>query len=70
MADPVLRELSVVELQTASGRWPAGTPGTIVEIESSTVLVEVADDRGHLLDLVSLPLDAVATTGSLETGGS
>lgn len=50
----------VVELLTASGRWPIGTVGTVVEADDERVLIEIADDRGHGLDFVSLPRDAVA----------
>lgn len=53
--------LDVVELLTESGRWPAGTLGTVVETDDHNVLVEIGDDRGHALDFVSLPHDAVAT---------
>ena len=30
-----------------SGRWPAGTIGTVVEADQDRVLVEIGDDRGH-----------------------
>jgi hypothetical protein len=50
-----LHQLEVVELEAESGRWPIGTRGTIVELADSTVLVEIADDRGHTLDLVEVP---------------
>jgi Domain of unknown function (DUF4926) len=52
--------LDVVELSVESGRWPAGTVGTVVEADADRVLVEISDDRGHALDLVSLPPDALA----------
>lgn len=55
--------LEVVELRTDSGRWPAGTIGTIVEADEAVALVEVVDERGHALDFVSLPHDALAPTG-------
>jgi hypothetical protein len=54
--------LDVVELLTESGRWPAGTLGTIVETDDTRVLVEISDERGHGLDFISLPHDAIATT--------
>jgi hypothetical protein len=47
--------LEVVELLVDSGRWPAGTIGTIVEISAEAALVEISDDRGHALDFISLP---------------
>ncbi|MGI8507416.1 MAG: hypothetical protein ACR2MK_11575 [Solirubrobacteraceae bacterium] len=52
--------LDVVELRVDSGRWPAGTIGTVVEADSEQVLVEISDDRGHGLDFISLPQDALA----------
>jgi len=52
--------LEVVELRTDSGRWPAGTIGTIVEADEAVALVEVVNERGHALDFVSLPHDALA----------
>jgi hypothetical protein len=48
--------LDVVELQAASGRWPVGTVGTVVERWTDRALVEIADERGHSLDLVELPV--------------
>jgi len=56
--------LDVVELTVESGRWPAGTVGTVVEADADRVLVEISDDRGHALDFVSLPHDALATRPS------
>jgi hypothetical protein len=53
--------LDVVELLTESGRWPAGTLGTVVETDGERVLVEISDERGHGLDFISLPHDAVAS---------
>jgi hypothetical protein len=52
--------LDVVELKVDSGRWPAGTIGTVVEATPDQALVEISDDRGHGLDFVSLPHDALA----------
>lgn len=47
--------LEVVELLVRSGRWPAGTVGTVVEADDELALVEISDDRGHALDFISLP---------------
>ena len=55
--------LDVVELIADSGRWPAGTVGTVLEADDQSALVEISDDQGHALDVVSLPLDALATVG-------
>jgi hypothetical protein len=52
--------LDVVELKVDSGRWPAGTIGTVVETDADRALVEISDDRGHGLDFVSLPHNALA----------
>jgi hypothetical protein len=55
--DDRLHTLDVVELTAGSGRWPAGTVGTVVEMHDRTLLVEVDDERGHALDYVEIPLD-------------
>jgi hypothetical protein len=54
--------LEVVELLVDSGRWPAGTIGTVVEADSDRAMVEISDDRGHALDFITLPHDALAAT--------
>ena len=61
MTEPRHAVLDVVELTAASGRWPAGTKGTVVEADDRRVLVEVADDRGHAADFISLPHEQLAT---------
>lgn len=53
--------LDVVALKVDSGRWSAGTIGTVVEADADKALVEISDDRGHGVDFVSLPHDALAT---------
>jgi hypothetical protein len=53
--------LDVVELLVESGRWPAGTVGTVVEADAGRALVEISDDRGHALDFISVPQDALAS---------
>ncbi len=53
--------LDVVELRVDSGRWPAGTIGTVVEADAERALIEVSDDRGHALDFISVPHDALAS---------
>jgi hypothetical protein len=63
--------LDVVELLTDSGRWPAGTVGTVVEADDRSALVEISDDGGHALDFVSLPHDALgATSGGVSRAAS
>src|ERR1700742_674200 len=49
-------DLDIVELTTRSGRWPQGTPGTIVELEADHAIVEIADDRGHTVELIEVPV--------------
>jgi hypothetical protein len=53
--------LDVVDLIADSGRWPAGTVGTVLEADDQSALVEISDDQGHALDFVSLPHDALAS---------
>jgi hypothetical protein len=59
MAQKHHQVLEVVELAVQSGRWPAGTVGTIVEVDDHQALVEISDDRGHGLDFVALPHEAL-----------
>lgn len=55
--------LDVVALLTDSGRWPAGTVGTVIETDAERALVEISDGRGHGLDFVSMPHAALAPAG-------
>lgn len=58
----LIKVLDVVELTAASGRLPKGTRGTVLELfGSDAALVEVADDRGHTLDELELPVDVLKT---------
>jgi hypothetical protein len=52
--------LDVVEFVADSGRWPAGTVGTVVEADDAKALIEISDDRGHGLDFISVPQKALA----------
>ncbi len=61
MIQPRLGVLEVVKFLTVSGRWPAGTTGTVVETDDQDALVEISDDRGHASDFVSLPHDKLAS---------
>jgi hypothetical protein len=67
MADTRHAVLDVVELLVASGRWPAGTVGTVVEANDELALVEINDDRGHALDFVSVPHHALMSRPSQTT---
>lgn len=52
--------LDVVEPRAATGRWPGGTAGTVIEADVERALVEISNDRGHALDFIFLPHDALA----------
>lgn len=58
MSPDRLDVLDVVELTAASGRWPRGTEGTVVELfGSEAALVEISDERGHTLEELELPIE-------------
>ena len=62
MSPDAIKTLDVVELTAASGRWHAGTRGTVLELfGSEAALVEISDDRGHTLEELELPLSALKT---------
>lgn len=48
-----IHEHDVVRLQRQLGGWPEGQQGTVVAEKGRWKLVEIADDRGVMLDLVS-----------------
>jgi hypothetical protein len=64
MPEPRRAVLDVVELLADSGRWPAGTVGTVVEADDAQALVEVSDDRGHALDFIAVPHCALGSRPS------
>lgn len=47
-------EIDYVELLDAVDRWPAGTRGTVVDESGEWKQVEISDDRGQMLDLISV----------------
>jgi len=51
VGDLSLRE---VELRVAHGKWAAGTMGTIVDAFGEDATVEIMDDEGRTLDLLTL----------------
>ncbi len=58
--------LDGVELRVASGRWPAGTVGTVVDkLRDGALLVEVTDD-GRTLDTVVVHPSAVRPLATFE----
>jgi hypothetical protein len=59
--------LDVVELLADSGRWPAGTIGTVVEADDDQALVEISDERGHALDFITVPHGALAPASDRAT---
>jgi hypothetical protein len=63
-----IRELDVVEFTVEAGRWPAGTRATVLEVLAAGALVEIDDDRGHTLELLSLPWDAVRPVRAADQG--
>jgi hypothetical protein len=66
MSPEPVKSLDVVELTAASGRWPKGTQATVLELlGSDTALIEIADDRGHTLDELELPLDVLRIVGRM-----
>jgi hypothetical protein len=48
-----IRENDVVEFLYPAGKWPAGTSGTVVSERGENRLIEISDDQGQMLDLVS-----------------
>ncbi len=47
-------EIDVVELLDRVGKWPAGTQGTVVDELGEWKQIEIADDWGTMLDLISV----------------
>jgi hypothetical protein len=47
--------LARVELAADIGRWPAGTTGTLVEAFPREGFVEIVDQEGRTLDIVTVP---------------
>src|SRR6266511_5263688 len=62
MSPEPVKVLDVVELTAASGRWPRGTEGTVLELfGTEAALVEISDERGHTLEELELPISALRT---------
>jgi ribosomal protein L21E len=64
--DPVPELLDGVEMRVASGRWPAGTVGTVVDkLRDGALLVEVTDE-GRTLETVVVHPSAVRQLATFE----
>jgi hypothetical protein len=56
-------EIDVVVLTEAidkvdgTGRWPAGTTGTVVSDHGEVKLLEISDEQGQMRDLISVPVE-------------
>jgi hypothetical protein len=46
-------EIDVVELLDQIGKWPVGTQGTVVDERGEWKQLEIADEQGVMLDLIS-----------------
>ena len=53
-------ELREVELREPCGPWPTGTRGVIVDAFRTDAIVEITDDHGQTLDLLTLGYEAFA----------
>jgi len=49
------RENDVVELREPVGQWPAGRRAVVHAERDDWRLIEISDDRGVMLDLISVP---------------
>jgi hypothetical protein len=49
-----IREHDVVQLRHRVGKWPAAQSGTVLAERGPWRLVEIADDSGEMLDLISV----------------
>ena len=59
-----IHEHDVVKLRRQTGTWPAGQEGTVVGVKGPWKLIEIADDRGSMLDLISVADDDLAVIWS------
>ena len=55
--DQKISEHDVVTLRRQIGSWPSGRDGTVVAEQGPWKLIEIADEQGSMLDLISV-LDA------------
>jgi hypothetical protein len=52
-----IEEHDVIELLDPIGKWPAGRVGAVVGDYGAVKLIEIADDRGVMLDLIQAAED-------------
>lgn len=50
-----IKENDAVELRKPVGDWPTGRIGAVVFEKGTWKLVEISDDRGQTLDVISVP---------------
>ena len=58
-----IRENDPVALRDQIRKWPAGTLGAAVDINDGAALVEIVDDNGRLLDLLTVPNKLIEVRG-------
>lgn len=49
-----IHEHDVVRLRQPVGEWPVGEEGTVLAVKDDWKLVEIADEQGVMLDLISI----------------
>lgn len=55
VSTPSIEEHDSVAFLRAAGKWPAGTEGAVVSDYGTHKMVEIANEYGECLDLVTLP---------------
>ncbi len=60
--------LDFVELREPRGSRPAGAIGAVVELFATEALVEIADEHGKTLELLSVPYEALRIRESEPAG--
>jgi len=55
----MLKPLDIVELRVAVDSWEAGTTATVLEVAEASALLEVSDENGRALEILTAPLEAV-----------
>ena len=56
--------LDMVELREARGDHSAGTVGAVVELFATEALVEIVDESGATIELLTVPLEALRVQSS------